>query len=307
MQPVKNNHVYGWAALPNISCHGRARLAALKHLFVLMFSRLSTTLKQTAGRAPPNTVQLISRCWNIFSSGWYAAFQIHSTLWLGCAPPNTAQYFSRWTTFLLLNNLLVWMLCSQIKTFKVIVWPRSPTSPVTAQLIWRRWRIFSFWCYADFQQRLNERLVVLSPTRSSSFHVVEASFCLDNMKLFKNSQIYSLAVPPQTRPSSFFGFEEPFTFEAMQPLKTIHVYGWIALPYIFCHGSILFTAAKKLSYLMLCRQSTTFKWTVRCAPPNTVQLISSVQTSSRLDDMKLFKNIQSLWLGRASPNTAQFL
>ena len=100
MQPVKNNHVYGWAALPNIPCHGRARLAALKHLFVLMFSRLSTTLKQTAGRAPPNTVQLISRCWNIFSSGWYEAFQIHSILWLGCAPPNTAQYFSRWTTFL---------------------------------------------------------------------------------------------------------------------------------------------------------------------------------------------------------------
>ena len=36
------------------------------------------------------------------------------------------------------------MLCSHVNTFKFMAGPRSPTSPVTAQLILRRWRINSF-------------------------------------------------------------------------------------------------------------------------------------------------------------------
>ena len=70
MQPIKNIQVGGWAALPNIPCHGPAHFTALNKVFFLMLCRLSTAFKWTAGRAPPNTVQLKSRFWVNFSSGW---------------------------------------------------------------------------------------------------------------------------------------------------------------------------------------------------------------------------------------------
>ena len=95
MHPCKIIQVDGWAALPSIPCHGPAHIAALKNHFVLMYRRLLTTLKGTASHAPPNTVQVILRCWKFFSSGWYQAFQKHSIVWLGRAPPNTAQFYSR--------------------------------------------------------------------------------------------------------------------------------------------------------------------------------------------------------------------
>ena len=104
--------------------------------------------------------------------------------------------------------------------------PRSPTSPVTAQLISRRWEILSFWCYVDCQQRSNQRLVVLPQTRSSSFHGVKHFSRLDGMKLFKNIRFYGWAVLPQTRPSSIHGVEEPFRLDVMHTFKTIQVYGW---------------------------------------------------------------------------------
>ena len=81
MQTFNNVQMNGWscsskhgralfsAALPNIPIHGPAHFVALKSLFVLC--RLSTTFKSTAGRAPPNTVLLISRCWKHSSSGAY--------------------------------------------------------------------------------------------------------------------------------------------------------------------------------------------------------------------------------------------
>ena len=78
MQPKKNFQNRCCAALPNFLCHGLAHFAALKIIFVLMLNRFWTTFKSTAGRAPPNTLQLISRCWKHFSSGWYQAFQKHS-------------------------------------------------------------------------------------------------------------------------------------------------------------------------------------------------------------------------------------
>ena len=136
MQPFRNNEICGWAALPNIPCHGPAHFAALKNRFVLMLCRLSTTFKWTDGRAPPNTVQFFSRCWRTFFFGCYAA------MW----------------------------------NIQVYGWAALPNIPVTAQLNSRRWRIFSFWCYVDIHQRSNERLVVLPKTRSRSFHCVENFF-----------------------------------------------------------------------------------------------------------------------------------
>ena len=188
---------------------------------------------------------------------------------MGPAPPNTAQFFSQcWRTF------FVQVLCSHSKTFKFMAGSRSPTSLVTAQLISRRWRMFSSWCCADCQKRLIQRLVVLPLTRFSSFHGIKAFSCLDGMKLFRNNQIYGWAVLPQTRPSSFHGVEELFCLDILQPLKTIQAYGWAALPNIPCHGSARFAALKNPFVKMLCRLSTTFKSTAGRAPPNTIQLIS---------------------------------
>ena len=151
--------------------------------------------------------------------------------------------------------------------------PRSQTSPVTAQLISRRWKVISFWCYVDCQQPSNQRLVVLPQTRSSSFHGVKQFSRLDGMKLFKNIRFYGWAVLPQTRPTSFHGVEELFRLDVMHTFKTIQVYGWAASN-IPCHGTAHFETLKNLFVVKLCRLSTTFKSTAGRAPPNTIQLIS---------------------------------
>ena len=96
----KNIKIDGWAALPNIPCHGPAHFTALSKFFFLMLCRLSTAFKWTAGRAPPNTVQLNSRCWVNFSSGWREGYQKHPKFRLGPALPYTAQFLPWcWRTF----------------------------------------------------------------------------------------------------------------------------------------------------------------------------------------------------------------
>ena len=230
MQPFKNFQIFGWDALPNIFCHGPVHFAALKSHFVLMLCRLATTFKSTAGRSPPNTVQLISWCrkqflvWMVWSF-WKPLKIVAGPCSFNCKP----------IPFTVLKNFFVWMLCSHLKPFKFMAGPCSPTSPVTAQLISRRWRIF--WFYADCQQRSNQRRVVLPQTRSTSFHGVENILRLDGIKLFKNTRFYGWAVLPQTRPSSFHDVEKFFR-------------------------------------LLLSRLLTTFGCTVGRAPPNTVHLVS---------------------------------
>ena len=162
----------------------------------------------------------------------------------------------------------------QFKHIQVYAWAALPNIPVPAKLISRRWKIFSSWCYADFQQRSIERMIVLPQTRSSAFHGVEKSFRLDGMKLFNNIRSYGWAVLPQARPSSFNGVEETFRLDVMQPGKTFQVKGWAALPNIPSHGPLRFAALRNRFVLMLCRVSTTFKWTAGHAPTNTVQRIS---------------------------------
>ena len=205
MQPFQK-HSNWW--LGRASQHPLSRpnlFRGVKLCILLNSCRFSTAFKWTAGRAPPNTVQLKSRCWVNFLSGWREAFQKHSKLKLGRAPLNTAQFLPRcWKKF------FSGCYAAISKIFKLMVGPRSPTSPVTAQLIARRRRFFLFWCCTDFQQRSNERLVVLPQTRSSSIHGVDSTFCPDGVKLFKNIQILGWVVLPQTRPSSFYGVEELF-------------------------------------------------------------------------------------------------
>ena len=184
--------------------------------------------------------------------------------------------------------------------------PRSSTSPVTAQLISRRWRIVSFWYCADIQQRSNERLFVLPQTQSRSFHGVEKLSHLDGMKSFNHIRTYGWAVLPQTRPSSFHSVEEHFRLDVMQPCKNIHVYGWAVLPNIPCHGPADFAALKNRVVLMLCRLSTTFKWTDGRAPPNTVPLISRCGRLFLSGWYEAFQKRSNVWLGCVPPNTAQF-
>ena len=122
-------------------------------------------------------------------------------------------------SFTLLKNFFRLDVMQPFKPFKFMAGPRSPTSPVTAQLILQGSGVISFWCHADCQQRSNQRLVVLPQTRSSSFHGVKHLSRLGGMRLFKNIRFYGWAVLPQTRPSSFHGVDKPFRLDVMQPFK----------------------------------------------------------------------------------------
>ena len=172
-----------------------------------------------------------------------------------------------------LKNSLVWLFCSHVKTLIFKAGPRSPTSPVTAQLVSRRWRIISFWCYADFHQCSIERMVVFHQTRSRSFDDMEKFFRLVGKKFFKNIRTYGWAVLPQTQPKILLGVEKLVRLDVMQTFKNIQVHGWAALPNIPCHGPADFAALKNHFVLMLCKLSTTFNWTNGRAPSNTVQII----------------------------------
>ena len=104
--------------------------------------------------------------------------------------------------------------------------PRSPTSLCHGPAHFAALNIFLFWCYADSQQRWNERLVVLPQTRSSSYHGVESTFRPDAMKPFKNIPVLGWVVLPQTRPSSFHGVEELFRLDVMQPFRKLSIW-WL--------------------------------------------------------------------------------
>ena len=211
----KNFQVDGWAALPNIPFHGPAHFTAVNISIVLMLCKLSTTFKWTAGRAPPTTVQLNSRCWVNLLSGWREAFQKHSNLRLGRAPPYTAQFFLRcW------KNFSSRCYAAISKTFKLMAGPRFPTSSVTAQLISRRRRFFLFWCCTDVQQRSNERLVVLPQTRSSSIHGVESTFVRMALNFSKTFENLAGSCFPKHGPNLFTVLQNLFDWLLCSHLKT---------------------------------------------------------------------------------------
>ena len=85
--------------------------------------------------------------------------------------------------FTVLKNIFVWILCSHFENIQVDGWAAPPNIPCHGPAVFAALNIFSSWCYADFQQRSNERLVVLLQTHSSSFHGVKASFRPTVMKL----------------------------------------------------------------------------------------------------------------------------
>ena len=197
------------------------------------------------------TAQLISRRWRIISFSCCVDFQQRSIEHMVVLPQTRSKAFhcvgdffclvntklfknirtygwavlpqAQLVLFTVLKNHFVWMLCSHVKTSKFMAWPRSPTSPVTAWFILRRWKIISSWCCANFQQRSNERMYVFPQTRSSSLHSVKDFFRLDGKKRFKNIRTYGWVVLPQTRRSSFHGVEESTCMDVLQPCKIFHV------------------------------------------------------------------------------------
>ena len=279
MKLFKNIRTYGWVVLPQTRptfFHG------VEEPFRLNIKQSSLWL----GRAPQHPLSRPSSFRGVEKSFRFDVRQTFNnvqmkgfskTLELMVGPCSSKHGLVLITV---LKYFFVWMLCRHVKTFKFMAGPHFPTSSVTAKLILRRWRIVSFWCCADIQQRSNERIFVLPQTRFSSFHGVENFSHLDGRKLFKNTRFYGWAVLPQTRPSSFHGVEKLFRLDVMQLFKHIQVDCWAAPPtfsvtaHFFCHGPDVFAALRTRFVLMLCRHSTTFKWTDVRAPPNTVQGIS---------------------------------
>ena len=246
--------------------------------------------------------------------------------------------------FTVFKTLFVWMLCSHVKTFKFMAGPRSRTSSVTAQLISRRWKIVSFWCYADIQQRSKERLFVLPETRSKAFHGVEEPFLLDGMKLFKNIRTYGWAVFSQTRPSSvhgvdgiyfyayfaamqkhsslwlgrapqhplsrpssFRGFEESFRFDFMQTFNNVQMIGRLCSPK---RGPGHFTVLTNLFIWMVWNFSKTFKlmaWP--CSPKHGPVLFTVLRILFVLMFGSHVKTIKFMARPRSptSPVTAQLI
>ena len=157
---------------------------------------------------------------------------------------------------------------------------------------------FCFGCYADFQQRSIERLVVFAQHDPADFTVLKEFVA---WMVWSFPKTFKLKTGPcSTNTAHFFhSVNEVFRLDVMQPSKNIQVYSWATLPNIACHGPAHSAAFKKRLVLMLSRLSTKFKWTAGRAPPNTVQLISRCWKNSRLDGMKLSKNNRTD--GRAVP------
>ena len=123
--------------------------------------------------------------------------------------------------FTVLKKLFVWMFCSHVKTFKFMAGPRSPTSPVTAQVISRLWRLVSFWCCANFEQRSNERMVVLPQTRSNAFHGVKELFLWMVWSFSKTVELEAGPCSPKHGPVLFTVMKNVFVWMLCSHVKTL--------------------------------------------------------------------------------------
>ena len=195
MKLFNNIRTDGWAVHPQTH---PSFFTVLKNFFVWVFCSHLKTFKFIAGPRSPTssvTAQLIPRRCKMVSSWSYADFQHRSNERMVVLPQTPSRSFhgvekvfhvdgmkvfknvptygwavlpqTRPSSFHGVGKPFRLMLCSYVKTFKFMAGSRSSPSPVTVQLISRRWRFVSSWCYADFQLRSNERLVVLPQKRSS--------------------------------------------------------------------------------------------------------------------------------------------
>ena len=312
----KNFEVDGWAALPNIPCHGPTRFAALKNHFIWMLCRFSTTFKWTAGRVSPKTVQGVSRCWRLYWSWWYEAFQKRSNLWLGRVPANTTssvhgvekpfrldvmqpckniQVYG-WAAFpnkpchgpaqfAALKNHFVLMQCRFLTTFK---WTDGPVPSNTVPLIPRWWKTFSSgWCDA-LQKHSNLRLGCAPPNT--------AQFLLRCWRIYFYG-CYAAMFKPGPRSPTF-----PVTAQLISRRWRIISF-WCYADFHQCSNKrlVVFPQTRSRSFdgmeelfrldaMKLFKNIRTYGWAV--LPQTQPKFFHGVEKHVRLDDMLPFKNIE---------------
>ena len=227
------------------------------------------------------------------------------------------------------------MLCSHFKNFQVDGWAALPNILCHGPAHFTAVNMgIVFWCCANFQQRSNERLVVLPQTRSSSIHGVESTFRPDGMKLSKNIRNFGWVVLPQTRsnffhkvekasclsvmqpvqkhsswwlgrapqhslsrPSSFYGVKQSFFLDVMQTFNNVHMNGWSCFPK---HGPAQFTVLRQLFVWMAWTFSKTFESLAgSCYPQTRPSSFHGVEKTFRLDVLQPFQKHSSWWLGCA--------
>ena len=151
-----------------------------------------------------------------------------------------------------------------------------------------------FWCFADFQQRSNKRLVVLPQTRSSSIHGVESFFRPDGMKLFKYIQSFGWVVLPKTRSKSIHSVEKIFCRSVMQPFKKFQIGGWTALFNILYHGPAQFTTLNNLFFWCYADIQQPSNERLVVLPKTRSTSYHGVESTFRPNRVKHFKNHQKL-------------
>ena len=252
MQPLKHTQVHGWAALPNIFCLGQAHFAALKNHFHLIFCRFSTTFKWTDGRAPPNTFRSLHGVENSFHlDGMKLSKNIRTYGWAVLPQTRPSSFHGVEEPFHL-------MLCSQLNTLNLMAGPRFPSSPVTAQLILKRWRTISFCCCADFN----------------------------------NVQMNGWSCSPKHNPVVFTVLKFFFFWMVWSYSKTFELAAGPCSPK---HGPVFFTVLRNRFVYMFCRHLKTFKLLVGPRSPTssvTAQLISQRWKSFRFDVVQVLNNVQ---------------
>ena len=269
MRPFKNIQVGGWAALPNIFCHGPALFAAINIFFFWCCADFQQRSNERLLVLPQTRSSSFHDVESTFRPDGMKLFKnIQNLDWIVLPQTRPSSYHGVEEIF----GLDVMQPFPKHSSWCLGCGPQHPLSrPSSFRGVKHH---FFFWCYAEFQQCSNERLVVLPQTRSSSFYRVKSTFRPDGVKFFKNIQNFDWIVLPQTRPCSFHGVEESFRLDVMQPFRK-HSSWWLgrASQHPLSRPS-LFRGVKHPFVLMLCRFSTTFKWTAGRVAPNTVQLIS---------------------------------
>ena len=205
--------------------------------------------------------------------------------------------------FMVLKNDFVWMLCSYVKTLNFMAGPRSRTSPVTAQLILRRWKIISFWCCADFQQRSNEQLVGLPETRSRAFHGFKKPLIWMVGSFSKTFEFMAGPCSPKHGPVPFTVSKDFFVWVLCTQLNTIKLMAGPRSPTSPVMVQLILRRWRIISFWCCADFQQRLNERLIVLPKTRSRALHGVEEFFRLDGMKFL----SLWLGRAPPNTAQFL
>ena len=262
MKFFKNPQKFGWIVL--FQTRSNSIHSVEEHFRLSVMQPFQKHSSWWLGRAPQHPLSRPSSFYGVKQSFLLEFMQTFNNVQMNgwsCSPNHGPVHIT------VLKKFFVWMLCGHFENFQVDGWAALPNIPCHGPTYFGL-------MLCRFSTASNERLVVLPQTRSSSKYAVGTTFRPDSVKFFRNIQNLGWVVLPQNRPSSFHGVEKPFRLDVMQPFQK-HSSWWLSCaPQHPCHGPAHFAAFNIFVVLMLCRLSTTFKWTAGRAPPNAVQFIS---------------------------------